>query len=132
MGRAEILQYPQQLETTECISCGVTFAFPKTLIDKQRRDGGYHYCPNGHQQGWSQELSENGKLKAELEAKNREIALQGSHLKHKDDQIAAQKGINTKLRKRIGAGVCPCCHRTFQQLAGHMATKHPDYKDSDD
>lgn len=32
-----------------------------------------------------------------------------------------------KLRKRIKAGVCPCCHRTVKQMARHMATKHPNY-----
>ena len=24
------------------------------------------------------------------------------------------------------AGACPCCKRTFQQLARHMAAKHPE------
>lgn len=29
---------------------------------------------------------------------------------------------------RVGAGVCPCCKRTFQQLARHMKCKHPKYR----
>jgi hypothetical protein len=31
-----------------------------------------------------------------------------------------------RIEKRIHAGVCPCCNRTFQNLARHMNTKHPD------
>lgn len=30
------------------------------------------------------------------------------------------------LSDRAHAGVCPCCNRTFKQLAAHMKTKHPD------
>lgn len=26
-----------------------------------------------------------------------------------------------------GAGMCPCCRRTFKQLAEHMKSKHPDF-----
>ena len=42
--------------------------------------------------------------------------------------LQATKGVVTRLKKRAIAGVCPCCNRTFQQLAAHMAHKHPDYK----
>lgn len=34
---------------------------------------------------------------------------------------------NGRLRKRASAGVCPCCNRTFSQLARHMQTKHPTF-----
>lgn len=33
----------------------------------------------------------------------------------------------TRTRNRIAAGVCPCCNRTFQNLADHMRTLHADY-----
>lgn len=42
-------------------------------------------------------------------------------------RLSAAKGQATKLRKRAANGVCPCCNRTFVQLARHMATQHPDY-----
>lgn len=32
-----------------------------------------------------------------------------------------------RLRRRTAAGVCPCCNRSFVQLARHMKTKHPDH-----
>lgn len=31
-----------------------------------------------------------------------------------------------QAQTRIGAGICPCCNRTFSQLARHMQSKHPD------
>lgn len=33
-----------------------------------------------------------------------------------------------RLATRANHGVCPCCKRTFSQLARHMKTKHPDFK----
>jgi predicted nucleotidyltransferase len=32
-----------------------------------------------------------------------------------------------RLRRRAANGVCPCCKRSFKELAAHMKTKHPDY-----
>lgn len=40
----------------------------------------------------------------------------------------AQKGQNTRLKNRIAAGVCPCCNRSFQNVARHMAGQHPDFQ----
>ncbi len=42
-------------------------------------------------------------------------------------QVRAQKAAKTKLKNRIKHGVCPCCKRTFQNIAKHIATKHPGY-----
>ena len=43
---------------------------------------------------------------------------------------AAYKGHLTRVKRRVGNGVCPCCNRTFKNLADHMTTKHPDYAGS--
>jgi hypothetical protein len=37
------------------------------------------------------------------------------------------KGHATRITKRAKAGVCPCCNRTFKQLAAHMASQHPTF-----
>ncbi len=37
------------------------------------------------------------------------------------------RGHLTRVRKRVGNGVCPCCGRTFKQFAEHMQSKHPEY-----
>lgn len=43
------------------------------------------------------------------------------------ESLAKEQRAKVRLRKRIAAGVCPCCHRTVSQMARHMKTKHPDF-----
>jgi len=38
-----------------------------------------------------------------------------------------QKAATTRLKKRVSAGVCPCCKRTVKQLKQHIENKHPNY-----
>ena len=42
----------------------------------------------------------------------------------------ALKGVVTRTKRRIAHGVCPCCRRTFANVARHMTAKHPSYKES--
>ena len=42
---------------------------------------------------------------------------------------SAIKGQLTRAKRRISKGVCPCCNRTFQNLANHISEKHPDYSE---
>lgn len=55
-------------------------------------------------------------------------------LRHEERSHSTTRGHLTRERKkkeqletRAANGVCPCCHRTFKQLARHMKTKHPDF-----
>lgn len=50
------------------------------------------------------------------------MSLEAGHLRYEKG-----RGVVTKTKNRIGKGVCPCCNRTFVELARHIATKHPDY-----
>jgi uncharacterized small protein (DUF1192 family) len=43
----------------------------------------------------------------------------------------AYKGLFGRTKKRVAAGVCPCCNRTFENLARHMAGEHPGYAGKD-
>lgn len=36
----------------QCGQCGVWFAIPIEMDTTARREGGFIYCPNGHQRGW--------------------------------------------------------------------------------
>jgi hypothetical protein len=53
-----------------------------------------------------------------------EIRAEREWRKQAQNQARAFKGRVTRLKNRAAAGVCPCCNRTFAQLARHMATKH--------
>ena len=37
-----------------CKGCGVVFFIPDRLEEKFKQEGGYWYCPNGHQYGYSE------------------------------------------------------------------------------
>lgn len=99
-----------------CINCGVAFAIPSELNDRLRETHRAFYCPNGHKQWYTGE-TEADRLRKQLDAetqRSRQLSLEKA-------QIEAQA---SKLAKRIAAGVCPCCNRTFQNLARHIETKH--------
>ena len=56
-----------------------------------------------------------------------EAERQAGEAKHATRRMAAAKGELTKMKKRVGNGVCPCCNRQFVNLQRHMATQHPGY-----
>lgn len=129
------LTYSGVLVVTECW-CGIAHAIPESLNDvqvRQHRDGKIQtkiYCPLGH----SHILAGEGVAKR-LE---RQLALERSshdqtkaELRETESRRRAEKAAKTKLKKRVSAkrvsaGVCPCCKRTFQNLARHMKNKHPE------
>jgi hypothetical protein len=123
------------LTTTDCITCGVTYAIPTTLYDQHKKMGGFHHCPNGHQQGWSADGTsdfanlrrERDRLAQKIAEKDDEIKLQRERREAADRREAAARGVATRLKNRAINGVCPCCHRTVSQLARHMKSKHPDF-----
>lgn len=121
--------------STDCITCGVEYFVPERVWEEQRKNGGFHHCINGHSQGWGKGQTEIDKLRQERDRLRQREA-------QKDDEIARQKRLRdmerrtasaykgqvTKLRKRAKHGVCPCCNRTFQNLARHMDAKHPSFE----
>lgn len=113
------------LETETCYKCGVIFAMPATMLRIFKDDGGSFYCPNGHAQHYTK--SEVQRLREKLDEQTR-TATQMAARAHAAE--AAEQKMSTKLnsmKKRASAGLCPCCNRTFKQLARHMKTKHLDY-----
>jgi hypothetical protein len=119
-----------------CAECGVRFAFAPELHARKLENGEPFYCPNGHVLSYAGN-SENDRLKRELAAAQARIEKaraqterERQRTEHEKRSHAATKGQLTKTKKRVGSGVCPCCNRTFKQLAAHMETKHPDWKDA--
>lgn len=124
----------QRMVFTTCVTCGVQYCVAERLWDEQRSKGGYHYCFNGHEQGWGKGQTEMDALKRERDRLKQRVAQeQDATESERQRRLAAQrsarahKGQATKLRRRAKAGVCPCCNRTFQNLARHMGSKHPNF-----
>ncbi len=115
-----------------CGECGTKFAITKALDSALTSKGGDIWCPRGHLLTYGE--GEKSKLKRQLA--NKQAALDGvkrdldderDRHAHTEARRRAAKGQLTKTKKRIANGVCPCCNRTFKDLAAHMTTKHPDY-----
>jgi protein-arginine kinase activator protein McsA len=114
-------------EAVTCYKCGVDFASP--VLSRRRTDGEEFWCPNGHGQVFHETEVQRLRKQLEAEKQKRETAEREKDwalVRQRDAESKAtkvQKKLNLQT-KRINAGVCPHCHRTFQQLARHMQCKH--------
>lgn len=120
------------LETVVCGKCGITFAMPAKFRSDRLQDGQAFYCPNGHGRVYRDD--ELDRLRAQLEDSRRATVraeeLRRVALKEAEHSTIEWRKSKTRLRnlrERVKNGVCPCCKRSFVQLAQHMATKHPEY-----
>jgi hypothetical protein len=123
-----------RFELRECISCGVLHAMPAVLTDRDRETGGYRYCPNGHQQGWPKEESEETKIRRERDRLKQDaarlneemVAARNEAFQQRERAIKSEAAAK-RMKKRASAGSCPCCQRTFSNMAEHMKHQHPDF-----
>lgn len=116
-----------------CDGCGITYAMPQAFHDALNRNHKTFFCPNGCERHYPQK-SDIEQLKEKL--KRSELELQATDQQRIKQRIRADsaersnqalKGVVTRTKKRIAAGCCPCCKRTFQNLRRHISTKHPGY-----
>lgn len=123
MGHA--LTVTVQMTDMGCGECGIQFSVPETWRAEKQRTGRGWCCPNGH---WS--------VYCESDADRARRALAEERQRHANtlarlnEAEAAERNAQSeikRMKKRASAGVCPCCNRTFQQLARHMKMKHPDH-----
>lgn len=140
--RGRTITFEQELVTETCCNCGILFAMTADLQRKLRdeKPGTTFYCPVGHGQHYTNQ-SEAQKLKEQLDAQRRraERAEQAvareadwrreaeERAEHERRRANGHKGYAAKLAKRTKAGLCPCCNRSFVNMARHMATQHPDF-----
>jgi hypothetical protein len=83
------------------------------------RDKKNFYCPNGHSQAYIGE--------SDVEKANRLLREEQDRHKRTLERVNEAERERDKLKRRVKAGVCPCCKRTFKQLFAHMKHKHPDF-----
>jgi hypothetical protein len=122
-----LVQFQQaiQFEVYECAECGIPFGLSGDFVRRKREDHASWYCPRGHPQSFKgeSEAERLRKLLADANANATKLAQRAL-----DAELAEQKAetARRKLEKRVRAGVCPCCSRSFVNLKRHMATKHPE------
>ena len=128
-----ISEYQGELIVLRCW-CGIQHAVPASLRKEQvRRHENREaqlslFCPLGHGYVVSGE-PKTAKLERRIENLQGRLSNEQEAHKTTEGQRRAEKGAKTKLKKRIANGVCPCCHRSFQNLMRHMKGQHPDYSD---
>lgn len=123
-------------EEQDCITCFIRFGVPQGFTNRRQQDKASFYCPNGHSMAYTESdldrmRRERDRLKqdaARLEEEKRaalnaaNAQLERAHAAER--RASAARGQVTKLKNRAANGVCPCCNRTFADLAAHMKTKH--------
>lgn len=114
----------------ECASCSVDFGIGKQYQDNRRKDHGSFYCPNGHSNVYNQDNEEEKQRKRADAAEARARSWRDQAEAAERSRIA-QKAATTRLQKRVANGICPCCHRSFQNLRRHMSGQHPDFTEDD-
>jgi hypothetical protein len=111
--------------TETCCNCGVAFGIPSDLHRRLQNDPDkWFYCPNGHRQHYLKSREKTLREDAERRLREKEEEL----IRAANNRLKLEKELkksNNKL-KRVSKGVCPCCNRTFQNLANHMKTEHSD------
>lgn len=111
-----------------CGGCGIVFSVPEAWRAEKQRTGNGWYCPNGCSRVYKE--SDADKAKRQLEEERQRHANTLSRLNESEAAARNAKSELKRIKTRIHAGVCPCCNRTFQNLARHMNSKHPDHKNS--
>lgn len=110
-----------------CAVCGIVVVLPAHLADKKREDHTVYFCGNGHKLVFKGK-TELEKTRELLETERRWRERAEELRKQAELQASAARGVVTRMKNRVGNGVCPCCNRTFQNLMRHMQTKHPELK----
>lgn len=125
------------LVAVTCGACGCTFGLDSVHHQKLRETGGTFHCPNGHPRVYRE--TDVQKVEKMLAAKVAQLdqARADAEWQKRQRQIAerrsaAARGQVTRIKNRVGNGVCPCCNRSFGNLHRHMATKHPGWKKPED
>lgn len=111
--------------------CGVQHAIPDILRKAQieARDRGSNkvvFCPLGHEYIARGE-SETKKLEDQLVAERARHDQTKAELEHTEARRRGEAAAKTRIKNRVSNGVCPCCKRSFANLAKHMTCKHPGY-----
>ncbi len=118
-----------------CGGCGINFGIPDDFLASIKRHRTGFTCPRGCNRVF---LKENTEERLRREKKNLEISLiaekDRADMHAKKATVArrsarAYKGQVTKIKNRVGNGVCPCCNRTFINLGKHMKGQHPTWND---
>ncbi len=124
---ARLLTFTESIEmvTETCCTCGLLFAMTSAFTAECRRqtESKSFYCPNGHGQWYTGESSEAKTLRLQKELEAAKLEKQFTEQRLVNEQLRHSKELK-RIERRSHAGVCQKCHRTFNNVARHMKSKH--------
>lgn len=124
MTETATIQRSLVLDVERCCNCGVEWGMTRALRQARLDDGDWFYCPNGHGQHFTRSTKDElREAQRALASAREDLRVRSVELKQANDELKRQ-------RQRSKGGACPCCNRTFVQLARHMKAKHPDYTEA--
>jgi hypothetical protein len=128
------LEFTGTLTVIECGGCGWSYGIPERFHTEAKERGSRWRCPN---RGCSWESvgyreSEVKRLQRELESARQWSTRNREWAEREQRRAIALKGVVTRTKRRIAHGICPCCKRTFANLANHMKGQHPSYGNGDE
>ena len=131
MAETKQITHIELLSISECPSCFISYGMPQELEDRRLKDGGPWYCPNGHSISFTK--SEADKLREQLNNAKSRLASAEDRATHEANRRRDSEAMldatlkeQRRLKRRINAGTCPHCRRTFQQVHRHIQNKHPE------
>lgn len=120
--------YTGKLVLETCCECGMAFGMDREFYQRRESDGKWFYCPSGHPQHYTE--TETQRLQKRLDSSRAEAARLRDLYNGSERRRAALKGVVTRTKNRIAAGMCPECGDHFPNLHRHMHERHPDYATS--
>lgn len=136
------------VEAGPCCVCQEPLMLTERTVEVLRCSGATFYCPFGHGLVLPRGKSDLDLAREEVERERRERQRAEQKITELTDEAATAKreaagaieiaraeryrangykGFAARIAGRAKAGVCPCCNRSFVELARHMASKHPEF-----
>ena len=118
-----------------CIKCKCDVWLPEALYEAAKASSSISfYCAYGHSMVFREGETEADRLRRERDRLTQRIAEKDDEIRRQRDmreaaerQLSATRGVVTRIKNRVSKGMCPCCRRSFSNLARHMAGEHPTF-----
>lgn len=126
---SETITRPTTFVIEDCCDCFMPFALTEEFKKRRIKDKAWFYCPNGHPQHYvgktDEQLLYEEKQRTASALEDARIAR--AEAQRLEEQLHMSRREGQRQAQRSKGGACPCCNRTFVQLARHMKTQHPDH-----
>lgn len=105
--------------------CGFVSLAPEHWV-RQKRNTGQGFTCMGCGGPLAFQPTELERLRAEVETTKQNVVFWQKRAREEEEAKSKVAQLLSKVQKRVGNGVCPCCHRAFVNMQRHMASKHPE------